>query len=596
MIKIRGLQQRLAIFMFLPVAILLIGMGLAGFIYARDSLLAEWSEAATLRLQRAAHQVDMRLGRAKEWLKMFHIAGDDPYAVYYHDMIIAQLQKVEGVARVNVKWAAGHRPLEVEKRGLIPFMESAVVDITPPRYDSLVKNKTISLISDLKSETGRTVGRLEVVVRFNYLAEAISSSGWRQSDQAYLVDKSGKILLSTGSAGRTLLGENDDPLEIKTLVAVQQKPHGTVIGRGFPPSKVSGFYQLQEAPWTLVMIAPAKDILAPIVKLRWYYIVSGAIFIFLILTLIRLALGRTVSSIQDLSKAAHSVSRGHFLTLTPPKTQDEVCDLVCSFNTMVMQLEERLQLKEAMDLAMQVQQNLLPQKPLQNEHIDIAGRSIYCEKTGGDYFDFFPLPGTNGNKIAIAVGDVVGHGIPAALLMTTVRAMLRTRMTQPGELAEKIADVNRLLCMDTTISCDYMTLFMMVIDPDKKELSWVRAGHDPAIVYDPLSDGFEQLNGDGMALGIDRRFAFEAYRRSNLAAGQVIAIGTDGIWEAENAEGERFGRDRLRQIIRQHNKLSSREILKAVTDVLAAFRGKSPQDDDVTLVVVKPQSTVNKMG
>ncbi len=534
MIKIRGLQQRLAIFMFLPVALLLIGMGLAGFIYARDSLLAEWSEAATLRLQRAAHQVDMRLGRAKEWLKMFHITGDDPYAVYYHDLIIAQLQKVEGVARVNVNWAAGHRPLEVEKRGLIPFMESAVVDITPPRYDSLVKNKTISLISDLKTETGRTVGRLEVVVRFDYLAEAISSSGWRQSDQAYLVDKSGKILLSTGSAGRSLLGENDDPLEIKTLVAMQQKPHGTVIGRGFPPSKVSGFYQLKEAPWSLVMIAPAKDILAPIVKLRWYYIISGAIFIFLILTLIRLALGRTVSSIQDLSKAAHSVSRGHFLTLTPPKTQDEVCDLVCSFNTMVMQLEERLQLKEAMDLAMQVQQNLLPQKPLQNEHIDIAGRSIYCEKTGGDYFDFFPLPGTNGNKIAIAVGDVVGHGIPAALLMTTVRAMLRTRMTQPGNLAKSIADVNRLLCMDTSISCDYMTLFVMVIDPDKKELSWVRAGHDPAIVYDPARDRFEKLNGDGMALGIDRRFAFEEYRRSNLAAGQVIAIGTDGIWETEN--------------------------------------------------------------
>ena len=147
---------------------------------------------------------------------------------------------------------------------------------------------------------------------------------------------------------------------------------------------------------------------------------------------------------------------------------------------------------------------MLPQKPFQNEHIDIAGRSIYCEKTGGDYFDFFPLPGTNGNKIAIAVGDVVGHGIPAALLMTTVRAMLRDPddpARGPGN--KSIADVNRLLCMDTSISCDYMTLFVMVIGPDKKELSWVRAGHEPAIVYDPASDRFDELNGDGMALGID---------------------------------------------------------------------------------------------
>jgi len=586
MIKIKGLQQRLAIFMFLPVAVLLIGMGLAGFIYARNSLLAEWSEAATLKLQRAAHEVDMRLSRAKEWLKMFHTTGEDPYAAYYHDLIIAQLQKVEGVARVNVNWAAGHRPLEVEKRGLIPFMESAVVDISPPRYDSLVKNKTISLTSDLKSEYGRIVGRLEVVIRFDYLAEAISSSGWRQSDQAYLVDSSGRVLLSTGSAGRSQLGENGDPLEVKTLAAMQQKPSGTVIGRGFPPAKVSGFYQLKEAPWTLVMVAPGKNILAPIVKFRWYYFFSGAIFIVFILTLIRLALGRTVSSIQDLSIAAHGVSRGHFVTLSPPKTQDEVCDLVCSFNTMVMQLEERLQLKEAMDLAMEVQQNLLPQEPLQNEHIDIAGRSIYCEKTGGDYFDFFRLTGTNGNKIVVAVGDVVGHGIPAALLMTTVRALLRSRLTQPGNMAVSIADVNRLLCMDTSISCDYMTLFVMVIDPAKREVRWVRAGHEPAIIYDPSLDKFEELNGDGMALGIDSAYEFEEYRYSNFSPGQVLAIGTDGIWEAENSQGEKFGRDRLKQLIRRHHQCSSQAILQNITDALDAFRNTASQNDDITLVVV----------
>jgi len=323
--KIRGLQQRLAIFMFLPVAVLLIGMGLAGFIYARNSLLAEWSEAATLKLQRTAHEVDMRLSRAKEWLKMFHTTGDDPYAVYYHDLIIEQLQKVEGVVRVNLNWTAGHRSLEIQKRGLIPFLESSAVDITTPHYDSLVKNETVSLTSDLKTKNGRTVGRLEVVIRFDYLGEAILSSGWRHSDQAYLVNNRGRILLSIGTAHREQLGGNDDPLEVKTLAAMQQKPFGTVIGGGFPtPAQVSGYYQLKEAPWSLIMIAPGKNILAPIVKLQWYYIISGAIFIFLILTLIRLAFGRTVFLIQELSKAAHGVSRGHFVTLDPPKTQDEV--------------------------------------------------------------------------------------------------------------------------------------------------------------------------------------------------------------------------------------------------------------------------------
>jgi sigma-B regulation protein RsbU (phosphoserine phosphatase) len=262
---------------------------------------------------------------------------------------------------------------------------------------------------------------------------------------------------------------------------------------------------------------------------------------------------------------------------------------------MVLQLEERLKLKEALSLAMEVQQNLLPQEPLQNKHVDIAGQSIYCEKTGGDYFDFYPLPGTNGNQIVIAVGDVVGHGIPAALLMTTVRALLRSRMTQPGSLAEKIADVNRLLCMDTSISCDYMTLMVMMMDSVKGEVRWVRAGHDPAVVYDKLEDRFEELNGDGMALGIDRGYVYREYRRSNFTSGQLIAVGTDGIWEAENPQGTKFGRDRFRQAIRSYSSRPSQEILKASLENLASFQKTAPQNDDITLVVVKTKSPERKV-
>jgi hypothetical protein len=317
-IKIRGLQQRLAVFMFLPVALLLIAMGVAGFIYVRHSLLAQWGEAAALKLQRAAHEVDMRLGAAKAWLTLFHASGNDPNAVHYHGLVIRQLEKLQGVARVNLTWTPDQLPHETAKRGEVPSLETSIVEITPPRYDSLVKNETISLISDLKAESGRTVGRLEVVIRFDYLINAILSSGWGQSDQAYLVDRAGKVLASTRPAGRRQLGDTNDLLELETLKAMQQMPYGTVIGRGFPPANVSGFYRLHEAPWTLIMIAPGKEILAPIIKFRWYYFISGAIFIFLILTLIRLTLGRTVSSIQDISSAAGRVADGEFATLPSP--------------------------------------------------------------------------------------------------------------------------------------------------------------------------------------------------------------------------------------------------------------------------------------
>jgi sigma-B regulation protein RsbU (phosphoserine phosphatase) len=587
MIKLRGLQQRLALYMFLPVAILLAGMGIAGFIYARNILITEWGEAATLKLQRAAHNVDMRLGRAKEWLKMFHTTGDNPYAGFVHKMVIEQLEKLDGVARVNLTWTDAARPLEVAKRGLIPLQKGSSLQVTTPRFDSPVVNKTVALVSDLKSETGRSIGKLEVVLDFDYLIDTILAAGWWQSDQAYLVDDSGKILSSARPDRRRRLGDGHDSLEIKTLNAIKEKPYGTVLGHGFFTPEVSGFYRLKEAPWTLIMVAPAKKVLSSIIRFRLYYFISGTTFIFIILLLIRQVLGSTVSSIKALSDTAHKVARGDFVTLAPSKTKDEVGELIHSFNTMVVQLEERSKMKETMDLAMDVQQNLLPQKPLHMEKLDIVGRSIYCDETGGDYFDFFQFPELGEGRVGIAVGDVVGHGVPAALLMTTVRAFLRSRMAQPGDLAPKINDVNRLLCLDTSHSCDFMSMFLIVIDTVNKDLRWVRAGHDPALFYDPVKASFKELSGSGTALGIDATYTFEEYKHSGWSEGSIIVIGTDGIWETENSHSEKYGKFRLRQIIRQHSRFSAQDILNAIINALNEFRGTTPQGDDVTLVVVK---------
>jgi sigma-B regulation protein RsbU (phosphoserine phosphatase) len=587
MIKLRGLQQRLALYMFLPVALLLAVMGIAGFIYARNILISQWGEAATLKLQRAAHNVDMRLGRAKEWLKMFHTTSDNPYAGFVHEMVIEQLEKLDGVARVNLTWTDAGRPLEVAKRGFIPLQRGSLLEVAPPRYDSFVENETVALVSDLKTETGRTVGKLEVVLNFDYLIDTILASGWWHSEQAYLVNGSGKVLTSAKPEGRRRLGENNDPLELKTLEAMKENPEGTLLGHGFFTAEVSGFYRLKEAPWTLIMIAPGKQILASVIRFRLYYFITGTAFIFVILLLIKFIMGRTVSSIKALSDTANRVAHGDFVTLTPTKTKDEVGELIHSFNTMVLQLKERIRLKDAMNLAMEVQQNLLPQKPLQFKNMDIVGESIYCDETGGDYFDFFQFPALGPGKVGIAVGDVVGHGISAALLMTTVRAFLRSEMAKPGGLDQKVADVNQLLYLDTFESCDFMTLFLMVIDSNKRELRWVRAGHDPAIVYDPSSNSIYELNGRGSVLGIDPDWTFEEYKHSEWSDGQIIVIGTDGIWETENPHAEKFGKFRLRQIIRQHSQFSSQEILNAITNALEEFRGAAPQNDDVTLVVVK---------
>lgn len=610
MFQPRSLQQRLSLFMILPVALLMIGMGIAGFIYAKDILLSQWQEAAVLKLERAAHQVDMRIGRIRDWIRALDKAaeGDNPETIYL--WVVDQLKAKEGVVRVNLTWennmSNNSMPMQpgffrhMNPSGMISnrkdgagrmlmrrFHRTRIREITQPRFDSFVKNETVSLISDLIDEDGQSIGRLEVVLQFDSLVKNVVTSGWWQSNRAFLVDNQGEILTSTVPGRRNELADTNDPLERETLNAINSMPFGTLHGSGHPPSEVSGFYKLKEAPWSLVMIAPGKEILSPIVKFRMYYLIIGSGFILLILLLIKWVIGRTVFSIKEVSQAAKRITLGDFSKLLPVKTRDEVGDLIRSFNKMVEQLQERVRLKAALDLAMEVQQNLLPQQSLKTEGLDIAGRSIYCDETGGDYYDFLEVCCRDSNHLGLAVGDVSGHGISAALLMASVRASLRCRVTQPGSVAEIITDVNRLVVDDTRESGNFMTLFYAEITPGDRVLRWVRAGHEPALLYDPTSETIRELRGMGLALGIDEDYTYQESTITSLSRGQILLIGTDGVWETNNESGEMFGKKRLEALIRENASSSSEKILHSIFEALKDFRGPVKQKDDVTLTVAK---------
>jgi sigma-B regulation protein RsbU (phosphoserine phosphatase) len=614
MIHPKTLQQRLAIFVLFPVALLLLGMGFAGFIYARNSLLAQWKEAAILKLQRAAHSVDMRLNRTKNWIGMLDAAGGSQDPEHVYNWVVDQLKKLEGVSRVDLTWTdngvepsgtsndirfMGQMRARMGQMGGMPqgeernrmmmmrFHRAETAEITSPRYDSLVKNKTVSIISLLVDKNGQTIGKFEVVLRFDFLIADIIDSGWWQSNKAFLVDDNGNILAGTVSQARKTLADNNDPVELKTLNALKTEPFGTLLGSGHPPDEVSGFYRLQEAPWSVVMIAPGEKILAPIVRFRLYYSIIGAAFIVFVLFLIRFVTGRTVSSIKDLSRAAERIAGGDFGKPLPVKTRDEVGELTRSFNTMLLQLEERIRIKQALAVAMEVQQNLLPLKMPQVPGLDIAGRSIYCDQTGGDFYDFLQIRRQHEDCLGIAVGDVSGHGISAALLMATIRAFIKSKVTQLDSIAESIASVNRLLVEDTRDTGQFATLFYAEITTAEKILRWVRAGHDPALLYDPGRDQFKELRGEGIALGIDPDGNYRENVVQKLSSGQVLVIGTDGIWEARNQMGEMFGRERLKDLIRKNVAHSSDQISSSIIDALKTFRGSARQEDDITLLVIK---------
>jgi len=286
------------------------------------------------------------------------------------------------------------------------------------------------------------------------------------------------------------------------------------------------------------------------------------------------------------------VTKGQFGSQVKVTTNDEIGYVGDVINDMTDGLIERDRMRQALDLAMEVQQNLLPKDDLRVNGLDIAGRSIYCDETGGDYYDFMTLCESDNEKVGVAIGDVSGHGIPSALLMATVRSSLRQRLSLPGSTAQIVSDVNCQLVRDVEDSGQFMTLFYMTIDPANQNLQWVRAGHDPGIFYDPAADTFEDLKGEGLALGVDGGWRYVMNERIGLVKGQLIVLSTDGVWEARNRTGEIFGKARLYEIIRQNSNKQSKEILEAVLVSLGRFQKDSAIEDDITLVVIKVEKNL----
>jgi len=315
------------------------------------------------------------------------------------------------------------------------------------------------------------------------------------------------------------------------------------------------------------------------------------------LTLVIIVLGVLISfgfslyfskPIFQLQNSVKALGRGDFEHRVDIRRHDEMGDLGDAFNLMIVGLKERQYCKASLELASEVQQTLLPQSPPRVNGLDIASRSVYCDETGGDYFDFPGMVDEDHSRVAVVIGDVTGHGIASALLMASARAFLRQRAALPGDIAGVVSDVNRQLTADVEASGRFMTLFYLTVDPQRGEICWVRAGHDPGLLYDPQTDAFEELKGPGMALGVDEDWAYQANLKSGLSEGHIILIFTDGIWEAHNEDGERFGKEPIYEVVRAYRNSGAEEIVERIFERLTRFRGESASfEDDVTLVLIK---------
>ncbi len=211
---------------------------------------------------------------------------------------------------------------------------------------------------------------------------------------------------------------------------------------------------------------------------------------------------------------------------------------------------------------------------------------MYCDETGGDYFDILEAVEHRG-RIGVVVGDVVGHGVGAALLMTTVRALVRSSFQQTGPLADRMNSVNRLLFQDTSASSNFVTLFYLELDQTSQSLHWVRAGHDPAFSINCRTGEITEMMGDGVALGVDLDWKFAANELALSEDPQVILICSDGVFEATNEFGQSFGKARVYHLLKSITELESEKAVNRVIGEIQAFVKAASLDDDISVVVLR---------
>ncbi len=291
--------------------------------------------------------------------------------------------------------------------------------------------------------------------------------------------------------------------------------------------------------------------------------------------------------ITHLADAAGRLAQGDFEVKVDITTKDELQWLGDIFNQVGPRLKERQKIKQSLELARQIQQHFLPANKPQLDNFELAAICRYCDETGGDYYDLFDLRSTAPGRIGLVLGDVSGHGIPAAMLMISAGSILRNNAPlHGGDLSAAVSELNTHLVKNSETG-KFMTLFYGLLNDGERTLLWSSAGHDPAIWYHAESAEFTELQNTGMPLGIMEDAQFGREGPVTMRAGDIILIGTDGIWESRNVTDKLYGKKRLLDLMSEDKNDSAEKIASTVVQSVLDFCADAPQADDITLLVIK---------
>ncbi len=249
----------------------------------------------------------------------------------------------------------------------------------------------------------------------------------------------------------------------------------------------------------------------------------------------------------------------------------------------VTELRKLQEQQAQMSLARSVQQQFYMVSPPQVDGLDIAGAAFPADETGGDYFDFVPLPG---GRIGIVIGDISGHGIGSALLMVELRAWLRAFAQRSSNVGEILTQVNHALVEDLEQE-RYATLILCSLHPVTRSIVYASAGHVPGYIFDASGSIKRTLDSMNVPLGLLPEREFSCSQEIELEPGEILVLLTDGIIEAVRPDQTFFGVDRALDFIRIHRHESARQIVSGLYQAVRDFSDGLSQLDDITAVICK---------
>jgi phosphoserine phosphatase RsbU/P len=255
------------------------------------------------------------------------------------------------------------------------------------------------------------------------------------------------------------------------------------------------------------------------------------------------------------------------------------------FLLLMLEVADRVVMKRDLEIARDIQSWLLPSKPPQVPGLEMAFATRPANTVAGDYYDVFPRPVSGESSFIIAVADVAGKSIPAALLMATFQASLKTLSSTPCSLQALTAGMNQYACTNSQEGLRFTTAFLAEYDTASRILTYINAGHNVPILR-RLSGAIERLTNGGLPLGIQAEARYET-GAVVLQSGDWLMIFTDGLVEAENHVAEEFGEPPLLEILQASSAATPDELLRRIMTRLDTFVGETPQHDDVTCLLVK---------